>query len=73
MTQMVLSASGMLTQMSPDEQILLRFNFYSLDLEQRTGLPKFMSVQGKRKDLLQAATGRMPESILSGILKVTVE
>jgi hypothetical protein len=73
MTQMVLAASGTLAHLSPDEHILLQFNFYSLDLEDRTGLPKLMSVQGKKKDLLDAAARKIPDDLVSSILKVRVE
>lgn len=73
MTQILLAASGTLAHISPDEHILLQFNFYSMDLEDRTGLPKLMSVQGKKKDLLDAAARKMPDDQVSGILKVRVE
>ncbi len=73
MTQMVLTASGMLTHLSPDESILLQVNFYSQDFEIRTGLPRSMSVQAKKKDLVEAAAGKSLDDTNSGILKVRVE
>lgn len=73
MTQMLLDASKSLTHLTPDEGILLHFNFYYLDQEDRGGLPKSMSVQGKKKDLLDAAAGKVPAEGVSGILKVRVE
>ena len=73
LTQMVLGASKTLAHLSPEENILLHVNFYNLDLEDRAGLPKSMSVQGKQKDLLAAAAGKIPGVEVSGILKVRVE
>jgi len=73
MTQMLLDASKSLTHLTPDESILLQLNFYYLDQEDRGGLPKSMSVQGKKKDLLEAAAGKVPAGGLSGILKIRVE
>ena len=73
MTQMLLDAAKTLIHLKPEESILLHFNFYSMDLEDRTGLPKSMSVQGKKKDLLEAASGKMPAGDDSGILKVRVQ
>lgn len=73
MTQMMLGASGMLAHLPPDENILLQFNFYSQNFEDRTGLPKSMSIQGKKKNLLDAAAGKIPAESVSGILKVRVE
>jgi len=73
MTQMLLAASGTLVSLAPDESILLHFNFYTLELEDRTGLPKSMSVQGKKRDLLDAAARKLPVDSVSGMLKVRVE
>lgn len=73
MTQMLLDASKTLTHLRPEESILLHFNFYFMDIEDRTGLPKSMSVQGKKKDLMEAAAGKMPAEAVSGILKVSEE
>ena len=73
MTQMLLAASGTLVSLQPDESILLHLNFYSLELEDRTGLPKSMSVQGKKRDLLDAAARKLPVDSVSGMLKVRVE
>lgn len=73
MTQMLFDASKTLVHLPPDESILLHFNFYSMELEDRTGLPKMMTIQGKKKDLLEAATGKLPAAEVSGILKVKVQ
>lgn len=73
MTQMLLDASKSLTRLTPDESILLHFNFYYMSQEDRGGLPKSMSVQGKKKDLLDAAAGKVPAEGVSGILKIRVE
>ncbi len=73
MTQMLLAASGMLSHLSPDENILLQFNFYSQQFEDRTGLATSMSIQGKKKDLMDAAAKKLPAESVSGILKVRVE
>jgi hypothetical protein len=73
MTQMLIDASKALVHLTPDENILLQFNFYGMEMEDRSGLPKSMSIQGKKKDLLEAAAGKMPAGGVSGILKVRVE
>ncbi len=73
MVQMLQGAAGMLAHLQPDEAILLQFNFYSLDMEDRTGLPKSMSVQGKKRDLLDAAARKQALDAASGLVKVRVE
>ena len=73
MTQMLIDASKALVHLTPDENILLQFNFYGMEMEDRSGLPKSMSIQGKKKDLLEAAAGKVPAGGVSGILKVRVE
>lgn len=73
MAQILLAASGTLAHLPPDEHILLHINFYSMNGEDRTGLPSAISVQGKKKDLLDAAARKAPDDLVSGILKVRVE
>ncbi len=73
MIQMLLDASKSMPHLAPEESILLRFNFYYMSMEDRTGLPKSMTVQGKKKDLLDVAAGKVPAEGVSGILKVRVD
>ncbi len=73
MGQIVLAASGTLAHLSPDESILLHFNFYSMATEDHTGLPKSISVQGRKRDLLDAVARKAPDDFVSSILKVRVE
>ncbi len=73
MTQMLLGASKNLTHLAPEESILLHINFYYMSMEDRTGLPKSMTVQGKKKDLLDIGAGKVPAEGVSGILKIREE
>ena len=77
MLQMLLEASKSMPHLTSEESILLHFNFYYMNMEDRTGLPKSMTVQGKKKDLLDVAAakaaGKVPAEGVSGILKIRVE
>jgi len=73
MIQMILGASKTLVHLTPDESILIQVNYYYMQREDRTGLPKSISVQGKKKDLLEAVERKTPAEAVSGILKIRVE
>jgi hypothetical protein len=73
LTRMLMDSAKTLTRMAPEESVLLHVNFYYMDIEDRTGLPASMTVQAKKKDLLAAASGKLPAEAVSGILKFRVE
>ena len=74
MIQILLEASKSMPHLTSEESILLRFNFYYMNMEDRTGLPKSMTVQGKKKVLLDIAAakaaGKVPAEGVSGMLRV---
>lgn len=62
-----------LERLSPEENVLLRVNFYNLPFEHQNDLPKRLTISGRKKDLAAAVRKGSQPGALSGILKVTVE
>lgn len=73
LTRMLMDGAKTLNHMSPEESVLLHVNFYYMEIEDRAGLPASMTVQAKKKDLLAAASGKLPLESVSGILKFRAE
>jgi hypothetical protein len=74
MTTLLINAATRLDQLKPDESILLHVRFYYMEkMEDRSGLPTFLTVQAKRQDLLDAADGKIQRAALIGLLKTKSE
>jgi hypothetical protein len=65
--------AGGLERLSPEENVLLRVNFYNFEFENKNDLPKRLTISGRKRDLVDAARKGSLPAALSGILKVTVE
>jgi hypothetical protein len=65
--------AGGLDRLSPEENVLLRVNFYNFEFENKNDLPKRLTISGRKKDLVDAVRKGSLPAALSGILKVTVE
>jgi hypothetical protein len=65
--------AGGLERLSPEENVLLRVNFYNFEFENKNDLPKRLTISGRKKDLVDAVRKGSLPAALSAILKVTVE
>jgi hypothetical protein len=65
--------AGGLERLSPEENVLLRVNFYNFEFENKNDLPKRLTIYGRKKDLVDSVRKGSLPGALSGILKVTVE
>lgn len=70
---LLLEAVKPLEHLSPEERLLINVDFDYSDYEDSQGLPDSISLSAKKKDLLDAAAGKIPRDQLAGILKVKME
>ena len=69
----LLSASKSLTHLAPDETILINVGLYNMEFEDRSGLPRAITLQAKKKDLLAAAAARTSRADAAPVLKTHIE
>ena len=70
---LLLESVKSLDRLSPEENLLLNVGFDYANYEDSDGLPDSISLTARKKDLLDAAEGRIPRDRLLRILKVKVE
>lgn len=73
MREMMLTSAGSLDRLPPDEQLVLGVLLFYNSWEDSGGLPRMITMQARKRALLDVATNRAPRMTLDSIIAVREE